>query len=108
GTPSTTGTIVASAADTICNGSSASFAYTGYPQELGLSFQWESSPAGQNNFTTIAGATGYSYTSGALSANMDYRVAVICTNPGGGTAYTNTKTIVVNNPQILTANGATR
>src|SRR5690606_33925827 len=101
------GTVTASM-DTICNGNPVSFTYTGYSMDLGLSFQWESSPAGQNNFTAIPGATDFSYSSGPLTAGTDFRVAVTCNNPGGGTGYSNTETIVVNNPQLLSTTGATR
>jgi len=107
GIPSMTGTI-SSSSDTICNGSAVSFTYANYPQELGLSFQWQSSPAGQNNFTAIPNATGFSHNSGPLSANTDFRVEVTCNNPGGGSGYTNVKTIVVNNPQLVSTSGATR
>src|SRR5690606_1308566 len=76
--------------------------------DLGLSFQWESSPAGQNNFTAIPGATGFSHASGPLAASTDFRVAVTCNNPGGGTGYSNIATVVVTNPQLLSTTGATR
>ncbi|HRN95614.1 MAG TPA: hypothetical protein PL084_12900, partial [Chitinophagales bacterium] len=107
GIPTTTGTIAATN-PMLCNGASTSLSLTGFPSELGITYQWESSPAGQNNFSPIAGATGFTYTSGPLNANIDYRVAVICNNIGGGTAHTNVVSIVVANPQLLTTAGATR
>jgi len=107
GTPAVTGNISANDSS-ICNGLTVALSLSGFPQELGIAYQWESSPSGLNTFTPISGATGFTYSSAALSADIDYRVAVTCTNTGGGTAYTNILTIFVNNPQILTSSGATR
>src|SRR5690606_15910594 len=94
GTPSATGNVSATNLS-VCNGGSTTLDLTNYPTELGLSFQWESSPAGQNNFTPIAGATGYSYSATGLSADIEYRMAVTCNNPGGGTASSPSVTVVV-------------
>jgi hypothetical protein len=107
GTPGTTGTITSNNL-VICNGGTVDMTLTGYPLELGITYNWESSPSGQSNFVPISGATDLTYTSGALSANTDFRVAVTCNNPGGGTAYTTPVTAVVNNPQITSTTGATR
>ncbi|HRN95642.1 MAG TPA: hypothetical protein PL084_13040, partial [Chitinophagales bacterium] len=94
--------------DTICVGGSSSLTLTGFPMDLGISYQWEESPSGQNNFSPITGATSFSYTALNIVANTDYRVAVTCNNTGGGTSHTNTVSIVVNNPQIISSLGATR
>jgi hypothetical protein len=42
GVPSTTGSIAATNT-TLCNGASTSFTLTGFPQELGIIYQWQSS-----------------------------------------------------------------
>lgn len=46
---------------------------------LGLTYQWQSSPAGAGTFTNISGATNTSYT-GSIANNTDYRVQVTCSN----------------------------
>ncbi|HRO41517.1 MAG TPA: hypothetical protein PL009_01690, partial [Flavipsychrobacter sp.] len=107
GTPTNTGNI-SSDDTTICNGGNVVLSLNAYPLDLGLIFQWESSPTGQSTFSPIAGATDKTFTTGALSANTDYRMAVTCNSVGGGTAYSNALTITVNNPQITNVVGATR
>lgn len=80
-----TGTPTAGAASgpsaTICPGSSFSVSTTGYTLASGITFQWQSSPAGTNNWTSITNATQNSYTaaSGVL-VPTDFRVIVGCTN----------------------------
>jgi len=108
GTPSVTGNIVANSSNSICAGQTVSMSLAGYSQTAGINYQWQSSPSGQNVFTSIAGATDFVYVSSPLSADVDYRVAVSCSNPGGGTAYTSLLTAYVNNPLIVTSAGASR
>lgn len=62
-----------------------------------LSGQWEQSPAGAGTWTPIAGATGITYTvASAPSVPTDYRYSMTCSNPGGGTAYSNILTTTIN------------
>ncbi|MGI4873980.1 MAG: beta strand repeat-containing protein [Janthinobacterium lividum] len=44
----------------------------------GLTFQWQSSPAGAGTFTNIAGATANTYTVTGQSVATDYRLLVTC------------------------------
>jgi len=87
--------VLAAGIPNVCSGSSASLSLTGYPAELGISYQWEESPAGANNFQPIANATSTSFVSAPLTASTDYRVAVTCNNPGGATSYSNIVSIGV-------------
>jgi hypothetical protein len=108
GAPASAGTI-SSNVSSVCVSGNVSFSVTNTPTELGITYQWESSPAGQNTFQPIAGATGLTYNAVGVNANTDFRLAAICTNPPGGTGYSsNTITISVNNPQLASATGATR
>jgi hypothetical protein len=99
GTPSSGG-VAATTTPTLCLSGNVVLQLTNYPIDLGLTMNWEASPAGQNMFTPIAGATTTSYTVTGVNASTDYRMAITCSNPGGGTAYSNTIQVTVNNPQI--------
>ncbi len=48
----------------------------------GISYQWESAPAGSFNFTPISGATTVPYTIAGQTAATDYRLLVVCANSG--------------------------
>ncbi len=76
GTP-TPGSATASPA-TACLNANVSLSVTGATSAGGLTFQWQSSPAGQNNFTNIAGATGSSYSYAKSSTDYDYRRQITC------------------------------
>src|SRR5690606_10545988 len=56
----------------------------------GITYQWQSSPAGANTFTNISGATNLSYVVANQTAATDYRCVVTCTNSNS----TSTSTIV--------------
>jgi len=81
------GTAVASAA-AICPTASSNLSLTGVSAASGLTYQWESSPAGANTWTPIANATTATYTVSGLSAATDYHAVVTCTNGGGSSAST--------------------
>jgi hypothetical protein len=55
---------------------------TGATMGTGITYQWQSSPAGANTFTNIAGATSISYGVTNQTAATDYRCIVTCTNGG--------------------------
>ena len=99
GTP-TAGTASASIS-TICQSSPFNLQLATSQTTSGIVYQWESSPAGQNNWTAISGATSLTHTVSNATANTDYRAAVTCTSVGGGTGYSNTVTVTVNNPSVL-------
>src|SRR5690625_3346163 len=44
----------------------------------GMTYQWQESPAGQNTWTDITGATNMSYTTNGLTDATDYRLIVSC------------------------------
>ncbi|RYZ54490.1 MAG: T9SS type A sorting domain-containing protein, partial [Sphingobacteriales bacterium] len=82
-------------------------ALTGYPTDQSIAIQWESSPAGQNNFSLVAGGNTPVYTVTGVNASTDFRAAVACQNIGGGTAYSNIITVNVNNPQLVSTTPGT-
>lgn len=64
----------------------------------GLERQWQSSPAGENNWTDIAGANGVNYNVAAgISASMDYRFVISCT-ASGESATSAVHTVLKNDP----------
>lgn len=99
GTP-TAGNATASN-DTLCVSGDVFLSLTGYSIAQGLNINWQSSPAGANNFTDILGATMDTFTAAGISAATDYRARVTCTSTGGGTAYSDTLRVEVLNPQII-------
>jgi hypothetical protein len=73
-----------STATTVCGGTAFTLNATGIAAgTTGLSYQWQSSPAGANTFTNLGAAqatAGYSIAS--QTAATDYRVVVTCTASG--------------------------
>jgi len=63
----------------------------------GITYQWQSSPQGANNFTNISGATTKSYTIASQTVATDYRCIVTCSN-GGSTNTSNVLNIGQNLP----------
>jgi hypothetical protein len=77
-----------------CPGGSAALSLSGYSANSGLTFQWQSSPAGANTFTDISGATSFNYNATGIAASTDYQCVVTCTN-GGATATSNIVSVTV-------------
>lgn len=92
GTP---GAGTAFAPDSVCANQAFLLQDTAYTSALGISYQWEESPASANTWTPISGATNviYNYTSG-ISAPTDFRLVVTCAN-GGGFSYSNIVTMTL-------------
>ena len=107
GVPSNTGTPTVTQTS-VCYGGAAELGLDNIPTELGLTFQWQESPAGQNTWTDITGATNFTHSLTNLTASMDYRMQVTCTNGAGGTAFSTPVSVTVTNPQVLTTAPATR
>lgn len=66
----------------ICSGQNTTIALTGYSTGTGLTFQWQSSPAGANTWANVvggSGATTATYTTANLTASTDFRCIVTCT-----------------------------
>ncbi|MDO7846714.1 GEVED domain-containing protein [Hymenobacter sp. M29] len=61
-----------------CTNNSFTLNLTGASSGSGVSYQWQSSPAGANTFTNISGATTVPYTVASQTAATDYRVVVTC------------------------------
>jgi hypothetical protein len=101
GTPSAAGNITINR-DTLCVSGDVFLKATGYPQQLGIVMNWQSSPAGANTFTDIAGANLDTFTVFSVGASTDYRLRVTCTSTGGGSVYSNIKKVIVNNPTLAT------
>jgi len=81
GTPAA-GTATASAT-AVCPITPFTLRATGYTTgATGISYQWQSSPAGANTYTAISGATTVPYTVPNLSVNTDYRLQVTCAGSG--------------------------
>ncbi|WP_210519804.1 GEVED domain-containing protein [Hymenobacter terricola] len=80
GTPAA-GTPAASTA-TACTNNSFNLTLTGSASGSGVSYQWQSSPAGANTFAAISGATTVPYTVASQAAATDYRVVVTCAGSG--------------------------
>lgn len=97
GTP--TAGVVGSASE-VCSGVSFPVSIAG--TYIGYTLQWESSPAGANNFLPIAGGTTQSITV-SQAASTDYRCKVTC--PGSGLfVYSGVRT--VNTPALCYCSGA--
>jgi hypothetical protein len=94
GTP-VAGTVAAPAA--VCISGTSTLSVTGYTTNVnGISFQWYNTVSG-----LISGATNTTYTTPVLTANASYYVRVTCA-ASGLFADSNTVTVNVNNPQLLT------
>lgn len=87
GTP--TVAVAAASVSTVCTGVPFTLTATSVSIDEGITYQWQSAPAGSGTFTNITGATAPSYTVPSQSAATDYQLVVTCTNPGGGTSVSN-------------------
>ncbi len=78
GTPAASNTL--SSVNPVCNGVLFTLSLSVQYMNLGITYQWQSSPTG-SNYTNISGATSYSYT-GTESASTYYRCKIACTISG--------------------------
>lgn len=76
----TAGTVPASM--DICPSTAFSIQATGATAGGSMVNRWQESPAGQNNWTDIAGATMSTYSSPGITIPMDYRYITTCTPSG--------------------------
>ncbi len=96
-----------------CGGGSVTLTSTASNTGSGLSYQWQLSAAGTNNFTNISGATFNTFAA-APASNTDYRVIITCTGSGisatSTSARISTSTVPANDSVCfaipLTLNGA--
>ncbi|MDO7853104.1 GEVED domain-containing protein [Hymenobacter convexus] len=80
-------TTATSTATSVCGGTGFTLDATGITTGVtGLSYQWQSSPAGANNFTNLGSAQAAStYAVSSIAASTDYRLVVTCTASGQST-----------------------
>ena len=81
---------------TLCSGGTATLSVTATGGIPSLAYQWQSS-SNNSTFTNIAGATGSSYTTPALTATTYYRAVVSATGSGCGSVTSSSATVTVNN-----------
>jgi hypothetical protein len=84
------------AKQSVCAATNFTLKLNGVFTASGLSFQWQSSPSGQNNFVDIPGATTLNYTLSQTTAS-DYRCVVTCSN-SNQSSYSNI--VTVNTPSV--------
>jgi hypothetical protein len=94
---------VTPATSTVCVGSSVTLTCSGYPNNTGLTFQWNSAPAAAGPYTAISGATSNVYTFNAPTATTYYTCTVTCTSGGGGSSTT-APPVVVNVSNMVHSN----
>ena len=84
----------ASSSNYICTAGTVNLSLTGSSTTTGLTYQWQSSPAGANTFTNLGtSSSSFAYTA-TVSASTDYRCIVTCT-AGGGNATSTATTVVL-------------
>jgi hypothetical protein len=96
--PPTAGTTMASATS-VCAGSSVNLTLQGASYGQGQTYQWQESTNGGTSFTDITGATGFSYSTPALSSTRTYRARLTCT---GQSANSTPVTVTVAAPTYAT------
>ncbi|RYZ51891.1 MAG: hypothetical protein EOP49_10745, partial [Sphingobacteriales bacterium] len=106
GTPTVVGFVTAQPT-AICLGQPINLSAAAFAAEQGVTIQWETSQAGQGNWAAITGASNAHYINNTITESSDFRIAVTCNNPGGGTSYSAPVTVNVNNPQLVSVSGAT-
>src|SRR5690554_2540419 len=85
----------------VCASESITLSLTGATMAAGVTFQWERSDQGANNFSPIPAATTPTFTVSNQAVASDYRCVVTCTN----TNQSDTSNIVTaNQPGVYTAN----
>lgn len=75
----TAGVATANPAILPCAGQPFTLSVSGLTIAGGITYQWENSIAGANNFTTISGATSSTYLVNNFTADTDYRCVITCT-----------------------------
>lgn len=80
GTP-TAGTITSNAIS-VCAYDEVVLTLSGASEDPGITYQWQSSPAGENTFTDIAAATNSTFDFTGQTSATDYQCVVTCTGSG--------------------------
>lgn len=103
------GGVASADATTFCSSGSATLSASGYSTGIGLLYQWQSS---NDNFVTNivdmpAQTNPASASTGVINATTYYRLRVTCIN-GPVVAYSNTVTLTVNQPAVITSHPVTQ
>ncbi len=77
GTPSIT---QISGATGVCSNTAFTLIANGYSVANGITYSWESSPAGSGTWTPITGATTTTYSSAGITTATDFRFITTCTS----------------------------
>jgi len=102
------GGVVANATSSIlCVSGQVVLSCTGFTTGTGMNYQWENSPDGTTNWTTIAGETNpANLNTPTIFATTYYRLKVVCN--AGVAGYSNVFMVTVKNPQIVSTAPASR
>lgn len=93
GTP--VGGTASASPNTLCSTGNSTISLSGASSTPGITYQWQSSPAGANTFADIGGANSTTYNAVGIAASTDYRCRVTCTN-GGGNVNSTITTVSLN------------
>lgn len=92
------GGTASASANPVCANVSFTLTDVSYTVGSGMSYQWQSSPAGANTWTNITGATLPTYTvSAGISSATDYRFVATC-NTVATAGISNTLAVALNTP----------
>jgi len=84
----------------ICPNTAFSVAATSATSASGITYQWQSSPAGLNTWTDIVGATTMSYGAPTgITTSTDYRMYLVCTNSSSADTST-VASITIKSPTL--------
>jgi GEVED domain len=91
------GAVVAPTSTILCGTGGANLTATTTSTGTGITYQWESSPAGANIWTAISGATSNAYSATAVTSSTDYRCILTCS---GSSTTSSTATISITNAPV--------
>ncbi|MCC6460407.1 MAG: hypothetical protein IT260_08040, partial [Saprospiraceae bacterium] len=91
---------------TLCISENVTLSLTG-SVTTGAEYQWQSSPAGANNWTSIPGANGPSYSAVAVNSSTDYRCVVSCGGTPVAASPSTPVSVTVNSPALLSTTPGT-
>ncbi|AWI25645.1 Ig-like domain-containing protein [Flavobacterium pallidum] len=105
GNTAPTGVNTLSSSPSVCAGFTATLSTDYAGSTAGLTYQWQSSPAGMGTWSDVSGATADTMISSPINAPTDFRLGIA--SCGGTVGYTNPVTVNLTN-SISSTSGATR
>lgn len=97
------GQATAASLNIICSGM-PQLSLSSYPSETGITYQWQASPHGQNNFQNVGGALQTpEYNAELINTSTDYRVIATCTGSAMSDTSDTLTILVDNSPTNITA-----